>query len=444
MRSRAKCFDELRACVETLPVIDCHDHAGLRAKVDDVLDHVASGYFWTDLVAASSEAEVATVRDKSLSLEKRWPVFERIFKRARFTGYAKAELAALERFFGESSITLESVRRMQKRIPDFSDPKVYDAVYEDARIVARIADCHPPLKDVVAGACKLLPGQRVAASLPSLHYLTTRSDVAPVEEALGVTVTSLDEYVGACRKLLLAYKKAGAVTLKDQSAYLRSLSYGNPVRSDAERVFNRILADPRYRAEYDPYDNPLSDYLMHEFMRIARDLDLPVQIHTGHMANLRNDVAKANAAGLRTLLEMHREVRFDLFHANWPYSGDLLYLAKNYPNVAVDLCWVHIIDPLYAKEFLMQAVSSVPHGKIHGFGSDVGGGEPDVAWSHCRMAKDNIAAALADLVDMDCIGIDDAKEIATDWLFTNPNEFFRLGLRFEDFAPRAGRSRPRR
>jgi hypothetical protein len=32
------------------------------------------------------------------------------------------------------------------------------------------------------------------------------------------------------------------------------------------------------------------------------------------------------------------------------------------------------------------------------------------------------------MVEMEYIGLDDAKEIAQAWLFDNPNEFFRLGL----------------
>lgn len=444
MKSRAKCFEELRAYVEELPVVDCHEHAGVMAKVEDVLEAVSYGYFGADLIASSSEADMMTIRNRKLSVEERWPVFERAYKRARFTGYAAAQHMALERWFGEKQFTLESVKRMQASIPDWSDPKVYCAVYDDARIVARIADSHPPIKDVVAGTFRPLPGQRIAVTMPYLHSITTRADIAPLEGALNRTITSLDEYLVAVRELFAAHKRIGAVALKDQSAYLRSLAYGCPVRAEAEAVFNRIIADPRYRAEYDPCDNPLSDFLMHEFMRMARDLDLPVQLHTGHMAGVRNDVAKANAAGLRSLLETHRDVRFDLFHANWPYSGDILFLVKNYPNVWMDMCWTHIIDPLYARNILMQAVSAVPHGKINGFGSDVGGGQPDVAWAHCRMARDVIAAALAELVDIDYIGLDDAKAIAADWLFHNPNEFFRLGLKSSDYAEKAGARKPKR
>jgi len=432
MKSNANCYDELRAYVDALPVIDCHDHAGVLEKPVDVLSHLGDAYFDSDIMSATSDADLKVIMDKNLSLEKRWPVFERAWRRTRFTGYGKATALAMERFFGEKEVTLASLKRMQKKIPDFSDPRVYYGIYDEARIVARIADTHPSLIEVMKGTFKGLKGQRVAVSLPSLHFLKSRADITGVEEALGRTATSLDEYAAACREIFAAHKKIGAVTFKDQSAYMRSLAYSNPARAEAEAIFNRMIADPRYCAEYNPYSNPLSDYLMHEFMRAARDLDLPVQIHTGHMAGIRNDVARTNAAGLRSLVEMHRDVRFDLFHGNWPYSGDLLFLVKNYPNVAMDMCWVHIIDPLYSRDLLMQAVSCVPHGKIHGFGSDVGGGTPDIAWAHCMMARDNIATALAELVDIDYIGVDDAKEIAADWLFNNPNEFFRLGLKMGD------------
>ena len=136
---------------------------------------------------------------------------------------------------------------------------------------------------------------------------------------------------------------------KDQSAYNRSLEYGNPNRAKAEEVFNWFMSDPRRVANYPDQSKPLDDFLFHQFLRMARDMDLPVQIHTGHMAGIRNDIAKTNAVGLTSVLELHRDVRFDLFHANWPYSGEILFLAKNYPTVAIDFCWANIIDPVYSR-----------------------------------------------------------------------------------------------
>jgi hypothetical protein len=156
---------------------------------------------------------------------------------------------------------------------------------------------------------------------------------------------------------------------------------------------------------------------------------MPVQIHTGHMARTYNDILKANALGLTNLLELHRETRFDLFHANWPYSGDILFLGKNYPNVTIDFCWANMVDPIYSIQMFQQAISSMPHAKIHGYGSDLPADMVCNAWAHADLARDNIAIALAELVELEYLGLDDAKEIAWGWLFANPNEFFRLGVK---------------
>ena len=38
------------------------------------------------------------------------------------------------------------------------------------------------------------------------------------------------------------------MTFKDQSAYTRTLEYGNPTRAEAEAVFNWFMEDPRRSA----------------------------------------------------------------------------------------------------------------------------------------------------------------------------------------------------
>ena len=214
-------------------------------------------------------------------------MFEKAYHRSRLTGYGLAMRMATEKAYGEKEITLESVRRMQERCVDFSDPAVYDAFYRDANIVARIADSHAPAAEVLAGTYRTLPGQRIAISLPSYHCLRSRKDIEASVAPLGREVKSLDEYTAACREIFEAYKRFGAVTFKDQSAYRRSLEYLAPSRGEAERIFSRMLADAGYVMGPEMADNPLCDYLMHEFMRMAREMDLPVQIHTGHLAGLR-------------------------------------------------------------------------------------------------------------------------------------------------------------
>ena len=105
----------------------------------------------------------------------------------------------------------------------------------------------------------------------------------------------------------------------------------------------------------------------------------------------------------------------------------MLFLGKNYPNVSLDLCWLHIIDPDYSIELLERSTKVLPHSKIHGFGGDYGD-VPEFAVGHLQIARENIATALTNLVEKRWIDEEQAVELAHGWLFANPNKFFKLGL----------------
>jgi len=428
MRGTAKCYDELRAFCEVTSIVDCHDHSTTCGPTyEDPIQVVISGYFASDVQSASSDADIALLQDKEKSLEERWPILERAWKRTCHTGYAQVTRRVLKKFYDEDELTLDALHRMQDKLLDLTDAERFESILDEAKIVGRLGDIWPDVKKVLDGTWEMTPRAYLAISLPAYHSIRSYDDVQGRAAPLGRRITSLDEYLVACREIFEGQKAYGAVTFKDQSAYTRSLAYGNPTRAEAEAVFNWFMEDPRRSASYPDGVKPLDDFLFHCFMRIARDMDLPVQIHTGHMAGIRNEIAKTNATHLTSLIELHRDVRFDIFHANWPYGGDLLFLGKNYPNVALDFCWANIIDPVYCHSLFKQALSSVPHGKIHGYGSDFGG-SVDRAWAHADIARDNIAIALSDMVEMDYVGLDEAKEVASAWLFGNANGFFRLGL----------------
>lgn len=429
MKSNARCYPALREYIETLPVIDCHDHSKeCGPKPADAVKAVFDWYVNSDLISASSDREAAFIYDESVALEERWPVLEKAWKRTRYTGYAEVVRRVLREFYGEPALTLEALERVQAKLLDLADESVFDSILEKAGIVVRLADAWVNVKKFLAGDLPLPPRTRAVISLPGYHALTTYEQVQANAAPVNCVVTSLDEYLDACRAIFSAMKTAGAVAFKDQSAYSRPIDYANPSRAQAEEAFNWMMEDPRRSLSYPDGNRPLGDYLFHHFMRMARDLNLPVQLHTGHMAGIRNEISKTNASHLTRVFELHRETRFDVFHANWPYSGELLFLGKNYPNVAIDFCWTHMLDPLYSQNMLRQAIFTVPHAKIHGFGSDLAGDTVASAWAHADLARDNIAIALADLVEMEYLGLDDAKEIAYGWLFDNPNRFFNLGM----------------
>ncbi|MCE5276836.1 MAG: amidohydrolase family protein [Planctomycetaceae bacterium] len=429
MRGIARCYDELRAYCQGVPLIDCHDHSGTCGpKYTDPVMVVIAGYYHSEATNCLSDKEAAVLGDSNRSIDERWPLVERAWKASCHTGYAHVTRRVLKKFYGADALTLDVLKSMVGRMPDYTDAAAFEAVLEEANIAARILDIWPDLAAVLNGTLKLTPRGRLAISLPRFHgvrdYWSVQSNTGALD---GRHVTSLDEYLDACREIFAGCKKFGAVCFKDQCAYSRTLAFENPSRAAAEEIFNWFMADPRRSAGFPDAVKPLDDFLFHQFMRMARELDLPVQIHTGHMAGIRNDIVKTNAIGLTSVIELHRDVHFDLFHANWPYAEEFVYLGKNFPNVTLDFCWANIIDPVYCQRLFQQILSSVPHSRVHAYGSDFGG-NVDRAWAHADIARDNIAIALSGMVEIDYISLDDAKAVARDWMFENPNRTFKLGL----------------
>ncbi len=423
---------KLREQIETLPVIDCHEHtcgAYGYHKYTEPITTLTRGYIMTDFEAAACGEDVSILQDDDVSTEKKWPTFEKLWKRLEHTAYAQMTKRILADEYGVREITLQALQGIADRLLDFTDPDVYAAYLDKHLIKCRLVDLimfNDLRKEILAGRYTLPPYDRLMISLPECHDVSSFDDIRGVASQSGREATSLEEYLDVCRQRFEKLKSFGAAGFKDQSAYRRSIDFANPSRKEAEQLFNCMREDESCSMDR-PQRKPLNDYLFHCFMQMAAEMDMPVQIHTGYLNNSREDVRQANAALLTPVLREHQDVRFDLFHGNWPYAGEWLYLAKNFPNVSLDCCWLHIIDPRYARRVLADAIMTVPHNKIHGFGGD-DFDNIEYAVAHLSIARDNIAAALAEVVDDGWMDFDQAVQVAADWLFNNPNEFFKLGF----------------
>jgi hypothetical protein len=419
-----------------MPVIDCHEHLvgpEARPAYKEPIAALIPGYVFSDLQSAAygiPDRELMRLQDPEVPTDAKWSLFERLWRATEHTAYARVTKLVLRDVYGETELTREALERVATKLATMDEP-TYFRIIDEAGIEAMLVDV---LGWLPKGLGSFLDGNktfpakwRPLISLPGMHPTNlTGQTVYDVGQWADQHITSLDEFLEAVYRVFEHCIERGAIGIKDQSAYSRIVSYDLTPKADAERLFNRVLGDPRNSLGW-PEGKPLNDYLFHQYMRFARDLDLPVQLHTGHMAGIRNRVDKTNAAYLASVLELHRDVRFDLFHGNWPYMGDLLFLGKNYPNVALDLCWLHIIDPDYASEFMERAVLTLPHSKVHAFGGDYGD-VPEFVASHLQIARENVAGTLARLVERGWLAEGEALSVAADWLFNNPNEFFHLGF----------------
>jgi hypothetical protein len=447
LKKSSAVFTNLLNHIMEMPVIDCHDHIcgpdrDLKGSYVEPILMLISPYLVSDMVSAGAHyEEIALLQRSDASTDEKWPVFNRLWNATEHATFSQVVKIMLRKVYKIDKLTRHSLDDIAKEMK-VHDHSYYMKTLEDAGIKAVIADIlmqmswegpvtdryfgNHALKEFLEGKMALPDMWHPVFPLPYFHEFRHYEFINFVSSVSNSNVTSLKEYEEMVFNLIDRCKSHGVIALKDQSAYLRIISYDLPARSDAERIFNRILVDPRNQLSWSE-SKPLGDYLFHQYMRFASELHLPVQIHTGYVAGDRNRVEKANAAHLASVLELHSDVQFDLFHGNWPYMGDLLFLAKNYPNVFLDLCWSPVIDPLYTEELIKHAIMTVPHVKIHGFGGDFIL-SPEYVVAHLELARSVIARALSDLVECDWLEEHDAMKIASDWLFNSPNRFYNLGL----------------
>jgi hypothetical protein len=166
---------------------------------------------------------------------------------------------------------------------------------------------------------------------------------------------------------------------------------------------------------------------MHFLADAARELDLVVAVHTGAAWKSWIDFRLFHPLHVVPLLAAHPETRFDIYHAGLPWSGELIMIAKIFPNTWINLTWAHIISPEMTVSFLDELLDMVPPNKVLGFGGDYRRCVENV-YGHLVIARENIARALGRRVERGLLSMDQAVGITHSWLWDNPVDLYRLSL----------------
>ena len=126
----------------------------------------------------------------------------------------------------------------------------------------------------------------------------------------------------------------------------------------------------------------MGDWCWARGVELAVEHNLPFKLHTGHHARTgQMPIDWVRAGNLCPLLARYPEARFVLMHISYPYSDELVSIAKHYPNVWVDLCWAWSIDPYSSADFVRRFLHAVPSNKLFGFGGDTSWPTAAVAYS---------------------------------------------------------------
>ena len=117
-----------------------------------------------------------------------------------------------------------------------------------------------------------------------------------------------------------------------------------------------------------------------------------------------------------------------LFHGGFPWAAELGTLGKNFPNVYLDLCWLHIISPRASADALALWLELVPSHKIMGFGGD--NRFVESSFGQSRVARRVTAEVLARRVDSGYLSLNDAQQLGRRILHDNAWELFQLDARW--------------
>ncbi|TFG95490.1 MAG: hypothetical protein E4H13_13345, partial [Calditrichales bacterium] len=325
-----------------------------------------------------------------------------------------AILLALNDLYGISELTDQTYMLLEQKFREANRPGWYKHVLKDrAGIDLSIVD---------GGHRKFDPEfYRHVERFDQFVQVASASEIRAAAESYLPMVTSLDQYLDALRIAFQAGVDYGMVAVKSGLAYQRIIKYDNIGETRALALFKGMMAEKPLTADD---IKAFQDFMMHRVIDLAAEFNLPVQIHTGLQAGNGNLITNSNPVHLVNLFMEHPDVDFCLFHGGYPYGGELATLAKNFPNVFIDMCWIYIISPTYSARYLHEWLETVPANKILAFGGDFQYVEG--VYGHAVMAREIITKVLVEKVRSGYFTEAEAIRVAQRILRENALEIFKI------------------
>jgi len=415
----SKVTERLREEIDQIPIVDTHEHILPRKEVlkmqVDLFALLERSYLNADLVSAGMPVE-AWERE-GFDPREGWERIKPFISKVRNTAYYQALLRAFRDLYGfaEAEINEQNWEELSDRISAAAKCKDWYryVLKEKANIDVALLDStlFNPFEAEreffvpVLSADPLLYGyNRIVVWKKPVTRAFGKSGREELERQYGVKIRTFDDYPSLIDLALGKAVEGGAVALKVHSAYLRTLRYEKVSRAEAEKAF--IMPDD----EVTPTDaKKFQDHVMHLIIGKAIEYGLPLQIHTGIQHGYGNTLWNSNPLHLNNLLLEYGEARFVLFHGGYPFTGEMAVLAKNFPNVYLDFCWLPLISPEVARRALSEWIETVPGSKL-AWGGDCQ--HVEECYGHVLYAKQVVSEVLAEKVESGYFSQEVASDLA--------------------------------
>ena len=416
--------NRLMSAMSEMKIIDCHEHLPPEpertSSPQDVFT-LFSHYTRHDLFSSGMDRaaydgqadEVEALReynslfDYDVPLEQRWRRFRPYWQRIRYGSYARAALLTAKMVYAIDDISDSTYAELSERIAAENTPGIYRRILCDrCNIQAALTQCGSTGVD--KPLVPLMPAGLVTA-------LRTAEQTEKLTEQFGVHVTDLDSCRELVRTALHKWRREGAVGIKIMS------QYNEPADAKAAAAaLKRLLNGEELQPTKREFFEPLYNYLLHQALDMAAELEMVVAVHAGIWGDYRN----LDCKDMLTLAPTHPRTNFDLYHLGMPSARDAIVVAKNLPNVHLNLCWTHIISQAQTCSAIDELIDQVPVNKVLAFGGDYRRPVEKVV-GHLHMAREDLARVFAGRIERGLLSIDQAIELLRTWFWDNPLALYR-------------------
>jgi len=413
----------IRNYIDTLRIVDTHEHLfnpdllKQSTLLDFMLLFNMQNYY--DFVSSGLPRNTfLTLVGDSLSISGKWDLIEPYWKGSGNTAYNRVSLIAADHLFGIDDINRTTIGPLSDKIRNAYKGNWFNYVAEEKcrfDFIIQDGDRMGPEYKKIRYVSRYTPWITVRSK-----YRVDSISVMQVSE-----IKTLEDFVASLEdKLIQDLKNKGIVGIKINMAYSRSLNVERVKTEAARKVFRSLMDNKEYEHMTWQTAKPLQDYMVIKLLELADKHDLPVAIHTGIQTGNGNRLENSNPLLLANLFQDFPAVRFSLFHGSYPFGGELATLAKNYPNVYIDMCWLYAIAPSYSERYLHEWLETVPANKIMAFGGDYNNIEN--VYGELVVAKQIITRVLTDKVRERYMSEERAMAIAKMILHDNAVSFYKL------------------
>ena len=379
---------DLAVEINSLALVDTHEHlltedqwAGDNAKLiagmkeagqpewgdpnPDILQDLFMNYVPSDLeVAGATKEALQRLFDPAAGdIESRFAGIRKAWEATQFTGYGEAVRLIARDVYGLDAITPEGLETAQRKLEELRQPG------ERLRLLSEVGGLDHVQIDDFQWACK--PDESgpdfFLYDLSWAGFANGDVKVEDIQQETGIEVRGLEDLREALTAIFRRYARC-AIAVKAQHAYQRTLHWQERTDDEAANALRVVLAGGEIE---EATRLALGDWCWARGVELAIENNLPFKLHTGHHAGTGcMPIDWVRAGNLCPLLARYPEARFVLMHTSYPYTDELVSIAKHYPNVWVDLCWAWAIDPYTSADFVRRFLHAVPSNKLFAFGGD--------------------------------------------------------------------------